>query len=89
LFPLPPADEIEVLNSMLRTAMGNLKSQGQLVREGMNKITGLDQAILAKAFRGELVPQDLNDEPASMLLERIKAEREADKGKKKTSRSKK
>jgi type I restriction enzyme S subunit len=34
----------------------------------------LDQAILAKAFRGELVPQDPNDEPASVLLERIRAE---------------
>lgn len=37
----------------------------------------LDQAILAKAFRGELVPQDPNDEPASELLARIRAEREA------------
>lgn len=31
----------------------------------------LTQSILAKAFRGELVPQDLNDEPASELLKRI------------------
>lgn len=38
-------------------------------------IDNLDQAILAKAFRGGLVPQDPNDEPASVLLERIKAER--------------
>lgn len=38
-------------------------------------IDRLDQAVLAKAFRGELVPQDPNDEPASVLLERIKAER--------------
>ena len=37
----------------------------------------LDQSILAKAFRGELVPQDPNDEPASVLLDRIRAEREA------------
>ncbi|WP_341531830.1 restriction endonuclease subunit S (plasmid) [Nostoc sp. UHCC 0302] len=34
----------------------------------------LDQSILGKAFRGELVPQDPNDEPASVLLERIRAE---------------
>lgn len=36
----------------------------------------LDRAILAKAFRGELVPQDPNDEPASVLLERLRAQRE-------------
>jgi type I restriction enzyme, S subunit len=36
----------------------------------------LDQGILAKAFRGELVQQDPNDEPASVLLERIRAEQE-------------
>jgi hypothetical protein len=35
----------------------------------------LDRAILAKAFRGELVPQDPNDEPASVLLERVRASR--------------
>lgn len=35
----------------------------------------LTQAILAKAFRGELVPQDPNDEPASVLLERIRQEK--------------
>lgn len=37
----------------------------------------LDQALLAKAFRGELVPQDPNDEPASVLLDRIRAQRAA------------
>ncbi len=37
----------------------------------------LDRSILAKAFRGELVPQDPSDEPASVLLERIRAERSA------------
>jgi type I restriction enzyme S subunit len=37
----------------------------------------LDAAILAKAFRGELVPQDPNDEPAGVLLKRIHAQRAA------------
>ncbi len=40
-------------------------------------IDRLTQSILAKAFRGELVPQDPNDEPASVLLDRIKAQRAA------------
>lgn len=35
----------------------------------------LTQALLAKAFRGELVPQDPNDEPAEQLLERIQQQR--------------
>ncbi len=38
----------------------------------------LTPSLLAKAFRGELVEQDPNDEPASMLLERIRQTREAD-----------
>jgi type I restriction enzyme S subunit len=37
----------------------------------------LESAILAKAFRGELVPRDPNDEPASAMLERIRAEQAA------------
>ncbi len=40
-------------------------------------IDHLDQSVLAKAFKGELVPQDAADEPASALLERIRAERDA------------
>lgn len=38
----------------------------------------LTPALLAKAFRGELVPQDPNDEPAAELLRRLRAARAAD-----------
>lgn len=49
-------------------------------------IDNLTQSILAKAFRGELVPQDPNDEPASALLERIKQQREQPRLKKSSKR---
>lgn len=48
------------------------------VKAAQARIDRLTQSILAKAFRGELVPQDPNDEPASVLLERIKAQRAAE-----------
>ncbi len=48
----------------------------------------LPQSILAKAFRGELVAQDPNDEPASVLLERIKKEKEKLAAEKKGKKSK-
>ena len=47
------------------------------VATAKQRIDTLTQSILAKAFRGELVPQDPNDEPANVLLERIRAQRAA------------
>jgi type I restriction enzyme S subunit len=39
-------------------------------------LCGKTATVIAKAFRGELVPENPNDQPASALLERINAERE-------------
>ncbi|MCO7568117.1 restriction endonuclease subunit S [Pseudomonas sp. S 311-6] len=47
------------------------------VNEARTRIDRLTQSILAKAFRGELVSQAPEDEPASILLERIRAQRAA------------
>ncbi len=44
-------------------------------RKARARVDKLSQAVLAKAFRGELVPQDPNDEPAEKLLERIQQEK--------------
>lgn len=53
------------------------------VNEGLEKADKLKQSILKKAFEGKLVAQNPNDEPASVLLERIKKEQTPTKGKKK------
>lgn len=47
------------------------------IKTAQARVNHLTQSILAKAFRGELVPQDPNDEPASAPLERLKAQRAA------------
>jgi type I restriction enzyme, S subunit len=51
----------------------DIEKRYQKAKAHVDKLT---QSILAKAFRGELVPQDPNDEPASGLLKRIREERQ-------------
>jgi type I restriction enzyme S subunit len=47
------------------------------ITTSLQQAEALRQSILKKAFSGQLVPQDPHDEPASKLLERIKAEKSA------------
>jgi len=91
---LPPLEEqkeiVLRIQKLLDTAARS-KKQYEAVKAQLEK---LDRSILAKAFRGELVEQDPNDEPASALLERIRAEREKlagekEKGKRATSKGRK
>lgn len=77
MVPYPPVEEAARILQRIETAFAwidRLTSEASTARK---LIDHLDQALLSKAFRGELVPQDPNDEPASVLLERIKEKNSA------------
>ena len=67
IVPVPPIKEQErIVESVKNTSYSGLA----------NTIQSVKSKILDLAIRGKLVPQDPNDEPASVLLERIRAEKE-------------
>jgi type I restriction enzyme S subunit len=85
-FPLPsPGEQAEIVRRTqeLFTLADQLEARLTATRKIVDRLT---PALLAKAFRGELVPQDPNDEPASMLLERTRAARQAEAASGKPSR---
>jgi len=86
--PVAPLAEQNRIIERVDECLAWAKSLQAKLRGILPTLSTLNQSILAKAFRGELVPQDPNDEPASVLLERIRAEREkaAPKKKKRGSR---
>ncbi|MBD2123603.1 restriction endonuclease subunit S [Trichocoleus sp. FACHB-262] len=82
-FVLAPLREQKEIVACIENLLRSIETIKQQFLITSNQIDCLNQAILAKAFRGELVEQDPNDEPAFVLLERIRAEREkADNGEK-------
>lgn len=73
--PVAPVAEQRALIAMVPELLRGISSLERKVSTQLTRLATLDQSLLAKAFRGELVPQDPSDEPASELLERIRAER--------------
>ena len=75
--PLPPLAEQHRIVAEVDRRLSVIQQAEATVEANLNRAERLRQSILKQAFSGQLVPQDPNDEPASVLLERIRAEREA------------
>jgi type I restriction enzyme S subunit len=74
--PLPPIEEQKEIVRRVEQLFAFADKLDARYTKAKTMLDKLPRSILAKAFRGELVPQNPDDEPASVLLERIKAEKE-------------
>jgi len=76
-FPLPPVDEQHAIAALIEERVSALDACAAEIDRNICRASLLRHAILKRAFDGHLVPQDPSDEPASVLLERIRQQREA------------
>lgn len=74
---IPPIDEQNQIVKFLDHALAQAADNNFAIDLGIKQSAAQRQNILRAAFSGQLVPQDPNDEPASVLLARIRAERAA------------
>ncbi|EIC2298352.1 TPA: restriction endonuclease subunit S [Vibrio cholerae] len=75
--PLPPLAEVEEIQSNLTSAFQYIVNSASEAEITLKFLHAQRKNILKSAFSGQLVPQDPTDEPASVLLEKIKLERDA------------
>jgi type I restriction enzyme S subunit len=75
-FPLPLLPEQHSIVSEIESRLSVCDKLEESITLSLKQAEALRQSILKKAFEGKLVPQDPNDEPASVLLERIRAQKE-------------
>jgi type I restriction enzyme, S subunit len=85
--PLPPLAEQEQIVALVEERLSQIDSAEKTIDSELIRSQRLRQSILKTAFEGKLVPQDRNDEPASVLLERIKASRDSEQPKKKAKKA--
>ena len=79
LVPLPPLNEQKRIVQKMQEALPIVRTYGKS-QEALDKLNAeiydkLKKSVLQEAIQGKLVPQCPNDEPASVLLERIRTEK--------------
>lgn len=75
VLPLPPLAEQAQIVSEVERRLSILDNMEATVAAELKRAEAMRQSILHRAFTGQLVPQDPAEEPASVLLERIQAEK--------------
>ena len=76
IVPVPPVEEQKRIVDSIDSVLSLIEQIESHKQNLSSQIDNIKSKILDLAIRGKLVPQDSNDEPASVLLERIRAEKE-------------
>ena len=76
IVPVPPVEEQKRIVDSIDSVLSLIEQIESHKQNLSSQIDNIKSKILDLAIRGKLVPQDPNDEPASVLLERIRAEKE-------------
>ena len=76
IVPVPPVEEQKRIVDSIDSVLSLIEQIESHKQSLSSQIDNIKSKILDLAIRGKLVPQDPNDEPASILLERIRAEKE-------------
>ncbi|MEQ9356893.1 restriction endonuclease subunit S [Coleofasciculus chthonoplastes] len=84
---IPPAEEQSEIVRRIEVLFAYADRIESRYQNALTRVEQLTPTLLSKAFRGELVSQDPDDEPASVLLERIKSEKRRMDSKRKTTRT--
>jgi type I restriction enzyme S subunit len=71
--PLPPLAEQHRIVAEVERRLSVIDELEAVVDANLKRAERLRQSVLKRAFEGKLVPQDPSDEPASVLLERIRS----------------
>jgi len=74
--PIPPIEEQREIVKEINLYSSLTKNLKEIIEQEINRLNILKNQILKQAFEGKLVPQDPNDEPAEILLQKIKQEKQ-------------
>ena len=75
--PLPSLEEQEQIVSQIEQSFSLIENTTQIVNSTLQKLQTMKMSVLKQAFEGKLVPQDPNDEPAQVLLDKIKSTKDS------------